>query len=132
MKTSKHKIALGLTFLGIMLMVVYGVNAILDTGERAFLPFDVKTLGFVMGLPSMVLPFVAFAIMWKVPSSRLGVLFVFNGIIFLIGSIAFASMQETSATVEYSVIIENYYSLIHVIAFGVLIFFLGVFKIAKS
>ena len=132
MKTSKHKIALGLTFLGIMLMVVYGVNAILDTGERAFLPFDVKTLGFVMGLPSMVLPFVAFAIMWKVPSSRLGVLFVFNGIIFLIGSIAFASMQETSATVEYSVIIEYYYSLIHVIAFGVLIFFLGVFKIAKS
>ena len=132
METSKNKIALGLTFLGIMLMVVYGVNAILETGEGGFLPFDTKILGFVMGLPSMVLPIIAFRIMWKVPSSRLGVLLLFNGIIFLIGSIAFASMQETSTTVEYSVIIENYYSLIHVIAFGVLIFFLGVFKIAKS
>jgi len=132
MKTSKNKIAIGLTFLGIMLMVVYGVNAILDTGERAFLPIDVKILGVVMGLPSMVLPFVAFGIMWKVPSSRLGVLFLFNGIIFLIGSIAFASMQETSKTVEYSVIVENYYSLIHVMVSGAAIFFLGVFKIAKS
>ena len=123
MKTSElNKIALILTLIAIILILVYGIDAILDTTEEGFLPFDEKIRGYVLGLPSVILPLIAFGVMWKLPSSKLGILLLIDGVIILIGSIAFASFQETSTTVEYSVILENYYSLAHVIALGSLIF----------
>jgi|GEM_PF-6490169 len=48
--------------------------------------------------------------------------------IILIGSILFASLQETTPTIENSVIVENFRSFAPIIVFGIVIIFLGMWK----
>jgi len=120
-----------LTLIAIFLILVYGADAVLDRTDVGFLPFDSKTRGFVLGLPSVVLPLIAFGITYKTPSTSLGVLLIINGIIILIGSILFVSLQETTETIENSVIIENLSSFAPIIVLGVVIIFLGIWKSAR-
>jgi len=49
----------------------------------------------------------------------------------LIGSILFVSLQETTPTIEKSVIIENVTSFAPIVALGIVIIFLGIWKSAR-
>lgn len=94
-------IGIGLTCVAIALLAVYGadVAAIQASGdaEQGFLPFDSKVRGMALGGPGLVLPFIAFGIAWKNPSTILGVLIIIAGILILMGGafiLANTDMQE--------------------------------------
>ena len=125
----KNKIAIILTLIAIVVILVYGIDAILDIRvEEGFLPFDSKIRGYVLGLPSVILPFVAFGIMWKLPSRALSALLLINGIIIFIGSVVSVSLQETSRLIENSVLLENFASSLPMIFLGLLIMSLGIWS----
>ena len=127
----KNNIAKILALIAIFLILVYGADAVLDRSDEGFLPFDSKTRGFVLGLPSVVLPLIAFGITYRTPSTSLGVLLIINGVIILIGSVLFVSLQETTPTIENSVITENFISFAPIIGLGLVIMFLGIWKSAR-
>jgi len=131
LEKKKNTLARILTLVAIILILVYGANAVLDRTDAGFLPFDSKTGGFVLGLPSVVLPLIAFGITYRTPSTSLGVLLIINGVIILIGSILFVSLQETTPTIENSVIMENLRSSAPIIVLGLVIIFLGIWKSAR-
>jgi len=131
LKKKKNNLAKILTLIAIFLILVYGIDTVLDRSDTGFLPFDSKTRGLILGLPSVVLPIIAFGITYRSPSTSLGGLLIFDGMIILIGSILFVSLQETTPTIETSVIIENFTSLAPIIALGLLIIILGVWKCAR-
>ncbi len=128
LEKKKNNLAKILTLIAIFLILVFGLNTVLDRIDAGFLPFDSKTRGFVLGLPSVFLPLIAFGITYRSPSTSLGVLLIINGMIILIGSIMFVSLQETTPTIENSVIIENYISFLPIIVLGFVIMFLGIWK----
>ncbi|NWJ19855.1 hypothetical protein HX860_02100 [Marine Group I thaumarchaeote] len=127
----KNNLAKILTLIAIFLILVYGLDAALDRSDTGFLPFDSKTRGLVLGLPSVILPLIAFGITYRSPSTSLGGLLIIDGIIILIGSILSVSLQETTPRIEQSVIIENFVSFAPIIALGLVIIFLGIWKSAR-
>ncbi len=127
----KNNIAKILALIALFLILAYGVDAVLDRSDAGFLPFDSKTRGFVLGIPSVVLPLIAFGITYRTPSTSLGVLLIINGVIILIGSVLFVSLQETTPTIENSVITENFISSAPIIGLGLVIMFLGIWKSAR-
>jgi len=131
LEKKKNNFAKILTLTAIFLILVYGADAVLDRTDAGFLPFDAKTRGFALGLPSVILPLIAFGITYRTPSTSLGVLLIVDGIIILIGSILFVSLQETTETIENSVIIENLSSFAPIIGLGLVIMFLGIWKSAR-
>jgi len=132
LEKKKNNLARILTLIAIFLILVYGVDVVLDRTDAGFLPFDSKIRGFVLALPSVVLPLIAFGITYKTPSTSLGGLLIINGMIVLIGSILFVSLQETTETIENSVIIENLSSSVPIIVLGLVIIFLGILKCARQ
>jgi len=131
LEKKKNTLARILTLIAIFLILVYGVDLVLDRTDAGFLPFDSKTRGFVLGLPSVVLPLIAFGITYRSPSTFLGVLLIINGMIILIGSILSVSLLETTPTIENSVIMENLSSFAPIIVLGLVIIFLGIWKSAR-
>ena len=128
LEKKKNNFAKIITVIAIILILVYGVDVALDRADAGFVPFDSKTRGFVLGLPSVVLPLIAFGITYRTPSTSLGVLLIINGMIVLIGSILFVSLQETTETIENAVIVENLTSFAPIIGLGIVIIFLGIWK----
>ena len=128
LEKKKNKLAKILTLIAIFLILVYGLDAALDRSDAGFLSFDSKTRSLVLGLPSVVLPLIAFGITYRSPSTSLGGLLIINGTLILIGSILFVSLQETTPTIDKSVIIENVTSFTPIIALGLVIIFLGTWK----
>ena len=128
LEKKKNKLAKILTLIAIFLILVYGLDAALDRSDAGFLSFDSKTRGLVLGLPSVVLPLIAFGITYRSPSTSLGGLLIINGTLILIGSILFVSLQETTPTIDKSVIIENVTSFVPIIALGLVIIFIGTWK----
>ena len=86
LEKKKNNLAKILTLIAIFLILVYGLDAALDRSDTGFLPFDSKTRGLVLGLPSVILPLIAFGITYRSPSTSLGGLLIIDGIIILIGS----------------------------------------------
>ena len=131
LEKKKNNFAKIITVIAIILILVYGVDVALDRADAGFVPFDSKTRGFVLGLPSVALPLIAFGITYRTPSTSLGVLLIINGMIVLIGSILFVSLQETTETIENAVIVENLTSFAPIIGLGIVIIFLGIWKSAR-
>jgi len=131
LEKKRNNLAKILTLVALILILVYGADTALDRADEGFLPFDSKTRGFALGLPSIALPLIAFGITYKTPSTSLGLLLIINGFIILIGSILFVSLQETTETIESSVIIENFTSFSPIIILGIVIMFLGIWKCAR-
>ena len=131
LEKKKNNLAKILTLVAIILILVYGLDAALDRSDTGFLSFDSKTRGFVLGLPSVILPLIAFGITYRTPSTSLGLLLIIDGMLILIGSILFVSLQETTPTIENSVLIENLISFAPIIALGLVIIFLGIWKSAR-
>jgi len=130
-ENKKSCVGVVLVLISIFLLLVYGSDAILDRTDDGFLPFDAQVRGFVLGIPSVILPLIAFAINWGSPSKYLGTLLLIDGIIIMIGATAFVTLQETSETIDNTVVMENLRSFAPVIGMGALVIFLGLWKFVK-
>lgn len=77
-----------LTGIAIGLLAIYGADVAAgygtDSGE-GFLPFDHKTRGMGLGLPSLALPIIAFFIARSEPSAGLGIMIIVAGVLILAG-----------------------------------------------
>ena len=131
-ENKKSCVGVVLVLISIFLLLVYGSDAILDRTDDGFLPFDAQVRGFVLGIPSVILPLIAFAINWGSPSKYLGTILLIDGIIIMIGATAFVTLQETSETIDNTVVMENLRSFAPVIGMGALVIFLGLWRLVKS
>ena len=130
-ENKKSCVGVVLVLISIFLLLVYGSDAILDRTDDGFLPFDAQVRGFALGIPSVILPLIAFAINWGSPSKYLGTILLIDGIIIMIGATAFVTLQETSETIDNTVVMENLRSFAPVIGMGALVIFLGLWKFVK-
>jgi len=134
------KVKLGMTLtpaliiagIAIALLVVYGMDVIVgystDSGD-GFIPFDHKTRGMGLGLPALILPFIAYFISRKEPSKGLGIMIIVAGILILVGGAVVIgnadAMEEASGR---SVLGET----IPLLVAGIAQIGLGILKIKKS
>ncbi len=80
--------ALIITGIAIGLLVIYGADVAVgystDSGE-GFIPFDHKTRGMGLGLPALILPFIAYFISKNEKSKGLGIMIIVAGILIIVG-----------------------------------------------
>jgi len=131
-RNNKSRVGTVLVSISIFLLLIYGTDAILDKTDEGFLPFDDRVRGFVLGIPSVVLPLIAFAITWRSPSKFLSLFLLMDGILIVIGSTSFVSLLETSENVETTVLMDNFLSFAPVIGMGIVIICLSFWKFVKS
>jgi len=130
-ENKKSSVGYALVSISIFLLLVYGSDIILDRTDDGFLPFDAQVRGFALGIPSVILPLIAFAINWGSPSRYLGTFLLIDGIIIMIGATTFVTLQETSETIDNTVVMENLRSFAPVIGMGALVIFLGLWRLVK-
>lgn len=120
-----------ITSISIILLVIYGVDAAIGGGTgQGFLPFDHKVRGVALGIPSVVLPAIAFFISKSERSKILGILIVISGLLTVIGSAAFLFSESSISTNEPAKNRLSEFS--PVIAVGLFIIVLGIIKLKKS
>ncbi|MEM3065104.1 MAG: hypothetical protein QW177_07015 [Candidatus Nitrosotenuis sp.] len=128
----KLKIAFIITGISIVLLLIYGADAIWSIGKpHGFLPLDVRTRGVVLGFPSVILPAIAYAITRGLPSRTLGVMIAIAGVLMFSGSAAFLTLQDPSQMTDSNQLRSAVSSLAVIIA-GIIISVLGALKIRKS
>ncbi len=80
--------ALIIAGIAIGLLVIYGADVAVgystDSGE-GFIPFDHKTRGMGLGLPALILPFIAYFISRNEKSKGLGIMIIVAGILIIVG-----------------------------------------------
>lgn len=125
------KAAIIITSISIALLVIYGADVAVGGGTgEGFLTFDHKVRGVGLGMPATALPIIGYFISRKEPSKTLGVMIIISGLLIVIGSASFLSIQGVMGTdtkVERNVMAE--FGL--VIAVGAFIIALGTIKIKK-
>jgi len=122
-------ISLVLSGISIILLVIYGADAIVGGGGagEGFLPLDAMTRGIGLGMPPIILSFVAFFISKKPPFKVLGIMLIVTGVLIIIGGAVF---------VVGAVETENFARMAGegggLTAIGIIIAILGGIKIKKS
>ena len=124
------KMGIVITCVSIVFLLIYGADAAIGGGTgEGFLTFDHKIRGVALGVPSVVLPIVAYFISKKESSKMLGILIVISGLLTIVGSIAFLAMQTSTANDAGTNRMSEFAP---VIAVGGFIVALGIMKIKKS
>lgn len=118
-----------LSGISIVLLVIYGADVMVGGGGagNGFLPLDAMTRGIGLGMPPIILSFIAFFMAKKPPFKGLGMMLIVTGVLIIIGgamSVASAGETENSARM-----LGEGGSLIGI---GVIIAGLGGIKIKKS
>ena len=118
-----------LSGISVILLVIYGIDVMVGAGGagEGFLPFDAMTRGIGLGMPPIILSFIAFFISKKPPFKGLGIMLILTGALIIIGgaiSMASAAESENSARMAG----EGG----GLIVIGVIITALGGIKIKKS
>lgn len=123
------KLSIIITSISILLLAIYGADAAIGGGTgQGFLSVDHKIRGVALGIPSVVLPIVAYFISKGVSSKPLGVLIIISGLLTVVGSVAFLAMQSFVTESDKNRMVEFG----PVIAVGIFIIVLGAIKIKKS
>ncbi len=80
-----------LSGISIILLIIYGADAIVGSGGAGdgFLPLDAMTRGIGLGMPPIILSFIAFFISKKPPFKVLGIMLIVTGILIIIGGAIF-------------------------------------------
>ncbi len=80
-----------LSGISIVLLIIYGADAIVGGGGAGdgFLPLDAMTRGVGLGMPPIILSFVAFFISKKPPFKVLGIMLIVTGVLIIIGGVIF-------------------------------------------
>jgi len=125
------KAALIMTGISIALLVIYALDvAVNETAGEGFLGTDNMARGIGLGLPSIILPVIAFLISKKEKSRGLGMMLIISGILILIGGIALFVLEPSPEAQESGrSIMERAAPLF---AGGAFIVALGAIKIKKS
>ena len=87
-----------LSGISIILLIIYGADAMIGGGGAGdgFLPLDEMTRGIGLGMPPIILSFIAFFISKKPPFKVLGIMLIVTGILIIIGGAMFvAGAAET-------------------------------------
>ena len=85
------KAAMVLAGISILLLVVYGADVAVSTGNpdhEGFLPLDDMQRGMGLGGPAIILPIIAFFISLREKSKGLGGLIIISGILILVGGLS--------------------------------------------
>ena len=125
------KPALIMTGISIALLVIYGADVAVGGGTgEGFLGPDHMARGVGLGMPSVILPIIAFFISRKEPSQILGIMLVISGILILIGGAVVLGMSEQMQVedTERNVMAEAG----PLVAVGGFIIALGAIKLKKS
>lgn len=125
------KVSIILTGISIGLLAIYGIDVAVAQGDdMGFLPFDHKTRGMGLGIPSIILPIIAFLISKKEPSKELGVMIIVSAILIIIGGITVLVLADP---VELEASGRNVVSeAAPLIGIGAFIIALGAIKLKKS
>ncbi len=117
-----------LSGISIILLMIYGIDVMVAGGAGdGLLPFDAMTRGIGLGMPPIILSFIAFFISKKPPFKGLGILLIVTGILIIIGgAMFFISAQESENTAR--MVGEGG----GLIVIGIIITALGGIKIKKS
>ncbi len=80
-----------LSGISIILLIIYGADAIVGGGGAGdgFLPLDAMTRGIGLGMPPIILSFIAFFISKKPPFKGLGIMLIVTGALIIIGGAIF-------------------------------------------
>jgi len=72
-------------------LIIYGADAMVGGGGagEGFLPLDAMTRGIGLGMPPIILSFVAFFISKKPPFKVLGIMLIVTGVLIIIGGAVF-------------------------------------------
>ncbi len=83
--------SLVLSGISIILLIIYGADAMVGGGGAGdgFLPLDAMTRGIGLGMPPIILSFVAFFISKKPPFKGLGIMLIVTGALIIIGGVIF-------------------------------------------
>ena len=125
------KISLVLTGISIGLLVIYGVDVAVGGGTgEGFLGSNHIARGLGLGIPSIILPIIAYFISRKDKSNKLGVLLIISGVLILIGGAVVLSMEPSPAVQESgrNVVAEAG----PLVGIGAFIVALGAIKLKKS
>ena len=118
-----------LSGISIIMLVIYGVDVMVGGGGAGdgFLPLDAMTRGIGLGLPPIILSFIAFFISRKPPFKGLGIMLIVTGVLIIIGgAISLVSAGETENSARMAGEGGG------LIAVGAIIAALGGIKIKKS
>ena len=118
-----------LSGISIIMLVTYGVDVMVGGGGAGdgFLPLDAMTRGIGLGLPPIILSFIAFFISRKPPFKGLGIMLIVTGVLIIIGgAISLVSAGETENSARMAGEGGG------LIAVGAIIAALGGIKIKKS
>ena len=95
------KAALIMTGISIALLVIYGSDVAVGGGTgEGFLGPDHMARGLGLGMPSVILPIIAFFISRKEKSSILGIMLIASGILILIGGAVVIGMEPSPEAQE--------------------------------
>jgi hypothetical protein len=125
------KVAMLMTIISIVLLVIYGADVASGGGTgEGFLGSDHMTRGIGLGVPSIILPIVAFFISKKEHSRELGIMLIISGALILIGGAVVLGIEPSIAMQESgrSVIAEAG----PLVVVGAFIIALGAIKLKKS
>jgi len=125
------KAAMILTGISIGLLVIYGADVAVGGGTgEGFLGSDHMARGIGLGVPSIILPIVAFFISRKEHFRGLGIMLIISGALILIGGAIVLGMEPSTAMQESgrSVMAEAG----PLVAVGAFIIALGAIKLKKS
>ncbi len=80
-----------LSGISIILLIIYGADAMVGGGDagEGFLPLDAMTRGIGLGMPPIILSFVAFFMSKKPPFKVLGIMLIVTGVLIIIGGAVF-------------------------------------------
>ena len=126
------KAAIIMSAISIILLVIYGADAIMASTENlgpqstAFLHTDVKTRGTVFGILPAAMLIISFFITRKDPSKGLGGLIIIGGALMIVGVGIILALQGSS--IQFSGRSEFG----AVVGIGIIIVVLGAIKIKKS
>lgn len=95
--------ATAMTGVAIILLAIYGADVAAGLGSESgdgFIPFDHMVRGIGLGMPSLILPIVAFFISRKEPSRGLGGMIIVAGALIIIGGAAVIGLADPPEAAE--------------------------------
>ena len=118
-----------LSGISIILLIIYGADAMVGGGAagEGFLPLDAMTRGIGLGMPPIILSFIAFFISKKPPFKVLGTMLIVTGVLIIIGGAMFLMGAAESENLARMIGEGGGLTVI-----GIIIVILGGIKIKKS
>ena len=88
-------VAIVLVGIAIGLLAVYGADVAASQSGSGFLPLDEAARGMGLGVPSLLLPFAAYAVGRKSKSALLGAMLVASGVLVAVGGAAVMGSDDS-------------------------------------